>query len=71
MKLEKIINVIGYVLLVPAPIALFWILGIMARNGYNKQDATLAAISFVVTVIGLIMGNFKKEWIMVDDDEIC
>lgn len=63
----KIINMIGYILLVPGPITLFWNLAKLAQGNGNDDTITFVLVGLIVTIIGLVMGNFKEEWITKED----
>lgn len=63
----KIINTIGYILLVPGPVTLFWNLTKLAQGNGNDDTITFVLVGLIVTIIGLVMGNFKEEWITKED----
>ncbi|MBQ7145996.1 MAG: hypothetical protein IJR95_04430 [Lachnospiraceae bacterium] len=58
MKIVEIINRIGFVLLIPGPILLFWNAAGLAGGG---GSVTWMILGGILTVLGLIMGNFKGE----------
>lgn len=63
MKIVEIINRIGCVMLAPGMILLFWNLGRFAQGTEAENTLTWVILGGILTVLGLIMGNFKSEWL--------
>lgn len=64
MKIVEIINRIGFVLLIPGPILLFWNAARLADGG---GSITWLILGGILTVLGLIMGNLKSELLYKED----
>ena len=65
MKLERILNIIGYVFLVPGPILFFFGLAGL-RQGKPLTAWTIAG--GIVMVLGLILGNFRGDWLVKEEE---
>lgn len=60
MNLIEILNRIGMMLCVPGPILFFW--G-CARLADGEKALAMTIIGGVLMVVGLVLGNFKAEWL--------
>lgn len=70
MKVERIVrtlNLIGYVLLVPGPVLLFWNMRAVLNGTHTDGELALMLVGFVSTILGLILGNFKEYWLTEEE----
>ena len=66
-RIVRILNLIGYVLLVPGPVLLFWNMPAVLYGTHSDLELALMLVGFIITIMGLILGNFKENWLTEEE----